>query len=558
MSNIVQSQSKGKATVVDSGDKSGKGTSMEFFVQEVPEHIKRAYEQAQYNLRSHEPFLSCILNRMRLGYSPQIRTAAVSIQRRGVVLYLSNWFAKLSPAERTALLKHEALHILHGHLPRSIAYVKMFGPKVRGLLNIAQDMAINPDIRPLLPPGSKLLPPSATFSAKVANQTASRVNAAITSTMAQITNPAQAAQAMKNVQAAAQPTDEEIVGGQWPSMYNMPDGESFDWYFRKLIDEADGNGGGGSGGKAPGSGNGKDKSEQGGSGKKGSGEGEGNAPAEGMPPPPESRLDEWERWAKEKNPNPLDKHASDYDDDQPIEQPTGNEEYDESCKPLDEPESVARINEHILAEANKEYKDMCGQKGVGNMPGEYKELLDRILHPKPINWLNRFRNDLNQLRGGKKKATWKRRNRRGIQMAKGYKKGPRSRIALVIDTSGSMSNGELQLAMAETDNLARREEVYEIQCDTRVTSARRRKPGDAWAVFGRGGTDLVPAFDLAKEEKYTAIICVTDGGIFRWPEKPKCPVIWVSTQQQASYPYGAVVRLTPQGSWWEPPIKIEK
>lgn len=557
MSNIVQTKANDKATLVDSGDKSGKGSSIEFLVKEVPEHIKRAYEQAQYNLRSHEPFLSCVLNRMRLGYSPDIRTAAVSIQRRGVVLYLSNWFAKLSPAERTALLKHEALHILHGHLPRSAAYVQMFGPKIRGLLNIAQDMAINPDIRPLLPPGSKLLPPSAKFQAKVAANQVNRANAAVTggmASLANITNPAQALQAIQSVKQAADVTDDEIVGGQWPSMYNMPDGESFDWYLRKLMEEAGGSGGGGDGEDGDGE-LGKGKGKKGKSEQAGSDKGEG---AEGIPPPPDTTLDKWEKWAKEKNPNPLDKHASDYDDEQPIEQPTGNEEFDEACRPLHEPESIARINEHILAEANKEYKDMCGQKGIGNMSGEYKELLDKILHPKPINWLSRFRNDLNQLRGGKKKATWKRKNRRGIPMAKGYKKGPRSRIALIIDTSGSMSAGELQLAMAETDNLSRKEEVYEIQCDTRVTSARRRRPGDAWAVFGRGGTDLVPGFELAKEEHYTAIICITDGGICRWPEKPKVPLIWVSTQQAATYPFGAVVRLTPQGSWWEPPIKIAK
>ncbi len=239
---------------------------------------------------------------------------------------------------------------------------------------------------------------------------------------------------------------------------------------------------------------------------------------------------------------------------QEIEPPTGDAEYDESCKPLADAESSARVNEHILAQAKKEYSEGAG-KGVGNQAGEYGELLDKILSPKPISWLNKWRNDLNQLRGGKKLHTWKKPNRRGIPGSKGTKKGPRSRIAVIVDTSGSMGSAELQLGMSEIDILAAKEEVYEIQCDVRVVSARRRKPGDAWQMFGRGGTDLVPAFELAEEDKYSAIICITDGGIFRWPKQPKVPLFWVSVQQNATYPFGTVVHLSPQGNWWDSPLK---
>lgn len=557
MSNIVSPTANGKATITAAGDKSG-GTKVEKFeIREVPDKIKQSFEQAQYNLRAHEPFLSCILSKMRLGFSPQIDTAAVSIQRRGVVLYLSDWFVSLSPAERCALLKHEALHILHGHIPRSVAYYKMFGYKIKALLNIAQDLAINPDIRSLLPPGSRLLPPSNTFAASQVAQQKAAAQAVQTAAQAAVNGPMTPAQAIATARAAANAAQQAIpveqkVGGQWPSMYGFPDGNSFDWYLRKLMEQADKEGGTGGGGAGEGEGEGSPGKGKGqGKGEPGDGEG-----AEGIPPPPQSRLDQWEKWGKEKGQTSLDRHVVDFDDEQPIEQPTGDEEYDAAAKPLDDPEAVARINEHILAEATKDYKEQG--KGVGNMPGNYKDALEKILNPRPINWMNRFRNDLNQLRGGKKQATWKKPNRRNIPMSKGSKKGPRSRIGMIIDTSGSMSNPELQLALSETDNLSRKEEVFEIQCDTGVSSVRKRKPGDAWNVYGRGGTDLVPAFEYCEKEKYTAIICITDGGICRWPKKPKVPLIWVSTQQAANYPFGSVVRLTPQGHWWEPSMKVKK
>lgn len=467
---------------------------------EVPENIKKAFEQAQFNLRAHEPFLSCIINKIRLGYTPQVPTAAISIQRRGVVLYLSDWFITLSPAERCFVLKHEALHILHGHIPRSMMYYKYLGrkPEVQKLLNICQDLAINPDCKSLLPPGSSLRPEN----------------------------------------------DKGGTSGCWPELYNLEDGHSFDWYLKKILPPPKD----GAGGAGEGEGEGDEEAEgaagedgEDGKNKKGRGS--------RTKRPPESIEDKYQRWTRQGRAEPLDMHEIDFDPNQPVEQPTGDEEYDESCKPLHDPEACARLNEHILTSAQKEFNDT--HKGVGNMPGEYSEALNKILGPKPISWMNKLRNMMNQLRGGKKKPTWKRSNRRNIKFAKGNMKGPKAKVFVVLDTSGSMSTKELQLAMHEIDALARKEEVYEVQVDTRVASFRKRRVGDKWEAYGRGGTDMVPGFELAKKERATAIICITDGGIFQWPEKPKVPTIWVSTQLEATYPYGNVVYLTPQGSWWD-------
>ena len=469
---------------------------------EVPQVIKDSYEQAQYNLRSHEPFLSCILNRIRLGYSPQIPTAAISVQRRGIVLYLSDWFTTLSPAERTFVLKHEALHILQGHLPRSMLYYKFLGrtKQVADFLNICQDLAINPDCKSILPPGSQLRPEN----------------------------------------------DKGGTSGCWPELYDLEDGHSFDWYVNKLIKPGMGGNGQGQGDKGQGSEEGDEDGDE--DGEEGEGGGRTNSP-------PESIQDKWERWTRNGKAKSMDMHEIDFDPNKPVEPPSGNEEYDESCKPLSDPEAVARLNEHILSTAQKEFNDT--NKGVGNIPGEYSEHLNKILGPKPISWMNKLRNLMNQLRGGKKKPTWKRQNRRGLAFTKGHMKGPKAKVFVVLDTSGSMSTKELQLAMHEIDALARKEEVYEVQVDTRVASFRKRVPGDKWEAYGRGGTDMIPGFDLAKQEKATAIICITDGGIFKWPEIPKVPVIWVSTQLQAKYPYGNVVYLTPQGSWWDLPDDIK-
>lgn len=503
MTHKAVSSSDGTITILEHGKATGDTQPpQKFEVKPVPDHIRDAYEQAQFNLRANEPFLSCILNHIRLGYSPQVDTACVAVQRRGIVLYLSDWFCTLGPAERAFVLKHEALHILQGHIPRSIAYSKVFGPNIHDLLNICQDMAINPDCRALLPPSSKLLPANTKH------------------------------------------------GGQfcWPELYQMPDDQSFDWYVKQMFKDGNctcvavkGKGKGGKGIK------GIEPTEAEG---EGDGEGEGGGKCT---TPPETIEDKWERWTNHGQTKPIDQHILSWDDNAAIEPPTGDAEYDDGTKPLDDAEAAARLNEHILAQAKKEFDET--QKGVGNIPGEYSDELEKILSQKPINWLNRLRNTLSQLRGGRKKSTWKKPNRRGFVGVKGTKKGPRAKIFVVVDTSGSVSNKELQMGLAEIDQLSKKEEVYEIQCDTRVTSFRKRKFGDPWNVYGRGGTDLVPGFEKALEEKATAIVCITDGGLFRWPVEPKVPVIWVSTQQQAKYPWGNVVHLTPQGHWWDAPDK---
>ena len=71
----------------------------------------------------------------------------------------------------------------------------------------------------------------------------------------------------------------------------------------------------------------------------------------------------------------------------------------------------------------------------------------------------------------------------------------RPRVLAVIDSSGSLSAGSLELIDAELAGLARRHEVTVVECD-RVIQRVYKHRGRLETVQGRGGTDLCPPLNL--------------------------------------------------------------
>jgi predicted metal-dependent peptidase len=151
-----------------------------------------------------------------------------------------------------------------------------------------------------------------------------------------------------------------------------------------------------------------------------------------------------------------------------------------------------------------------------------------------------------------KKHLW-----RGLYLPTPGVPGP-NHIVAAIDTSGSMSDGELAKILGELDSLraVTHCRLTILQCDTEV---RKVDEYDVWApasferygINGRGGTLFQPVFDwiedLARRSATypDALVYLTDGlGPFP-PKPPPYPVLWILNQDCLSaIPFGGVINLS--------------
>lgn len=184
------------------------------------------------------------------------------------------------------------------------------------------------------------------------------------------------------------------------------------------------------------------------------------------------------------------------------------------------------IKEKIREIADKAMREQ-EKKGYGDLPGG---LVQQIMAAnKPIvNWKREVRFFIAKVIAMNRQATRMRPNRRFGYQNPGSKRDYISKILVAIDTSGSVSDRELQYFLSELNGMISHIKVDVVQFDhglqTPVPEAwdRKRLKLD---VKGRGGTDPNPALKLADSLKYQGVMVLTDGG-FSSPYKPKCRVMW--------------------------------
>jgi len=117
--------------------------------------------------------------------------------------------------------------------------------------------------------------------------------------------------------------------------------------------------------------------------------------------------------------------------------------------------------------------------------------------------------------------------------ASGRKRLPGKGICIALDTSGSMSDKELQVLMSEIDRFARKYGVWLVGADAAIFSSRKYSPGD-WKKFSmaRGGTDFQPAIDTAVEMHMTKLIYMTDMGA-PIPDPKGLELLWIVTAEES-------------------------
>ena len=189
-------------------------------------------------------------------------------------------------------------------------------------------------------------------------------------------------------------------------------------------------------------------------------------------------------------------------------------------------------------------------KSQGKLPADFERAIAKILKPK-VDWMRALRNKLRYgvSRLEKRDVTWSIPNKRflGRDYILPSNIGPESpKICYAVDTSGSMSEKDLEQAMGELEDIRRRfnAKVYVLDCDADVHSSKWLNPHEPLPVLnGGGGTDFRPVFEHIQEKRLKPdyVVFFTDGyGSFG--DDPGLPVLWVMTSD-VQPPFGEVVRV---------------
>mgnify|MGYP003135174912 FL=1 len=104
---------------------------------------------------------------------------------------------------------------------------------------------------------------------------------------------------------------------------------------------------------------------------------------------------------------------------------------------------------------------------------------------------------------------------------------PKLRIGVVVDTSGSMSNDDLNVCLSEIDGIARAAggSCFVVTGDTDTGWSGRSSSGRSVKITGRGGTDMRPL--IARVEKENPVVhctIVLTDGYTPWPNRSECKI----------------------------------
>jgi predicted metal-dependent peptidase len=209
-------------------------------------------------------------------------------------------------------------------------------------------------------------------------------------------------------------------------------------------------------------------------------------------------------------------------------------------------------------QANQELKDFVNKaicdaytvaKSQGDMPVGLERIINAHLKSK-VDWVTALRQKMRfgTSRLEKKDVTWNSPNRRFLNSDFVFPSnvGPDSpKLAYAVDTSGSMSEKDLDHAISELEDLRKKlnAKVYFLDCDAGVYSSRWINPFEPLPKLkGGGGTDFRPVFDHLNKNGIKPDYCVffTDG-YGEFGETPKLDVLWVMTSD-VKPPFGEVIR----------------
>ena len=195
-------------------------------------------------------------------------------------------------------------------------------------------------------------------------------------------------------------------------------------------------------------------------------------------------------------------------------------------------------------------KERTPVKDHGTIPGPINGLIDAMLEKrKPkVDWRRALRIFSTSSRRTRVVHTMKRVSKRygtrpGIKIAHFQK------IAVAIDTSGSISMEQLNLLFSEIHGMWRQgAELEIIECDARVQRHYSYRGKLPTSISGGGGTSFDPVFTFLKKNRhmqFDGCIYLTDGYASEPKVRPPCKLIWVVTSggNESALKYGRIIKL---------------
>jgi predicted metal-dependent peptidase len=167
----------------------------------------------------------------------------------------------------------------------------------------------------------------------------------------------------------------------------------------------------------------------------------------------------------------------------------------------------------------------------GSAPAGWERWADELMQPT-INWRRELAAQVRRGAAdvtGRVDFTYRRHSRRASavpDVVLPSLRQPLPQVAMVIDTSGSMSDAMLSQALAEVTGVLRslgvaRRNLRVIACDARAYEAQRVRDVKAIRLAGGGGTDMGTGLDAAAalRPRPDLIVVLTDG-YTPWPPAP--------------------------------------
>ncbi len=192
--------------------------------------------------------------------------------------------------------------------------------------------------------------------------------------------------------------------------------------------------------------------------------------------------------------------------------------------------------ERQIEDALLKAKDRTKAKDWGNAPGWLQDLINSILERRQpqVDWRRSLRLFANNSRRTRITGTVKRFSKRFGDPNPGIKVKRFQRMAVIIDTSGSVDDESLSTFFSEIHGMWKNgAEIIVIECDAAVQRSYSYNGKTPEGVAGRGGTTFDPAFqhlwERRKREILDGCIYLTDGYAEIPQVKPPCKLLWVLT-----------------------------
>ncbi|MFI8263193.1 MULTISPECIES: DUF2201 family putative metallopeptidase [unclassified Streptomyces] len=200
------------------------------------------------------------------------------------------------------------------------------------------------------------------------------------------------------------------------------------------------------------------------------------------------------------------------------------------------------------------------QKVRGRLPAGWQRWAQELLEPT-VDWRRALSGAVREAAawaGGAVDYTYRRPSRRtpalGGRVVLPSLRRPLPRVAIVVDTSGSMGDDEIAAALGEVTGVLREvgvrgNRVAVLACDADVHAVSRVTSTEQVTLAGGGGTDMRVGIRaaLAAAERPNIVVVLTDG-YTPWPdETPSCRLIAALIGPEAPQPPGWVetVRVLP-------------